>query len=807
MNIHEKENLGKLRSYLPGCTVLLKKNGAFPLDGPCRIEAVGSGVRYTVKGGTGSGEVNSRYFVNIEKALMNAGFELSNMDWSTAYGSYRDEAKAEFIAGIRKKARKEKMNILSASMGAVMKEPEYSIPLRFNADAAIYVVSRISGEGNDRLPEKGDFRLTDSEVRDILALNDHYKKFMLVINAGGPVDLSPVMEAGNILVLSQLGVETGSALADILLGKNYPSGKLATTWARSGDYCRIGDFADINDTRYREGIYVGYRYFNMSGVRPLFPFGYGLGYSDFELVTEKVSCEFGEFSVSVKVKNTGSFRGREVVQVYAACPQGRLDKESRRLTGFVKTGELAPGEEETVTVRFTAEDLASYDESRSCYLLEKGRYIILTGTDSENISPAAVYELDDDFEIRQVSNLFGQTDFKDLNNPDGSNGFDIEGLSVNKMDLEDVQTEIVTYGTNTPEPDSRIAGLSDRDLAYLNIGAFDPKGSISGVIGDAGTTVPGAAGETCCLYEDKGISRITMADGPAGVRIAKQYYEDKKGKHAIGSAIPEGMVELMPEIAKRIVNRTGAAKKGAEIFEQYATAIPIATAVAQSFDTDFASICGDIVGSEMEVFGVDLWLAPALNIHRNVLCGRNFEYYSEDPLLSGKMAAAMTKGVQSHEGCGVTLKHFAANNQETNRYASNSMVSERALREIYLRGFDICVRESDPAAVMTSYNLLNGVHTCESRELVTAVLRDEMGFDGLVMTDWWVGGDMLLNRKSKYGTPDPALVAASGHSLFMPGCRKDLRRIMAGLKKGTVTRKQLEENAFWLLHVAGRLGK
>ena len=209
----------------------------------------------------------------------------------------------------------------------------------------------------------------------------------------------------------------------------------------------------------------------------------------------------------------------------------------------------------------------------------------------------------------------------------------------------------------------------------------------------------------------------------------------------------------------------------------------------------------------MEVFGVDLWLAPALNIHRNVLCGRNFEYYSEDPLLSGKMAAAMTKGVQSHEGCGVTLKHFAANNQETNRYASNSMVSERALREIYLRGFDICVKESDPAAVMTSYNLLNGVHTCESRELVTAVLRDEMGFDGLVMTDWWVGGDMLLNRKSKYGTPDPALVAASGHSLFMPGCRKDLRRIMAGLKKGTVTRKQLEENAFWLLHVAGRLGK
>ena len=409
--------------------------------------------------------------------------------------------------------------------------------------------------------------------------------------------------------------------------------------------------------------------------------------------------------------------------------------------------------------------------------------------------------------IRQLSSITGRTDFEDLTNRGIFKGFDTEGLPVNKLDLDEVQTEIVLYGTNTPEPDSRLDGLTDRDLAYLNTGAFDPKGSISGVIGDAGTTVPGAAGETCKLYEDRGISRITMADGPAGVRIARQYYVDRKGKHAIGSAIPEGMIELMPGIAKRLVNRTGTAKKGAEIIEQYATAIPIATAVAQSFDTDFARMCGDIVGSEMEIFGVNLWLAPALNIHRNVLCGRNFEYYSEDPVVSGKMASAITSGVQAHKGCGVTIKHYAANNQETNRYANNSMMSERALREIYLRGFEICIRESDPAAVMSSYNLLNGIHTCESRDLITAVLRDEMGFDGLVMTDWWVGGDMLLNKKSKYSTPEPDLVAASGHSLFMPGCRRDMRKILSGLKLGTVTRRQLEENACWLLHVADRLGK
>ena len=806
MNAYEKEHLDMLRGYLPGCTVLLKKNGAFPLDGPCRIEAVGSGVRYTVKGGTGAGEVNSRYFCSIEKGLLDAGFRISNMIWSTVYGSIRSKAKKQFIADVRRKARKQKISVLAASMGAVMKEPEYDIPLRFNADAAIYVVSRISGEGNDRLPEKGDVLLTDSEVRDILALDEKYDKFMLVINAGGPVDLSPVMSVGNILVLSQLGVETGSALADILLGKGYPSGKLSTTWARCGDYSSIGGFGERDDTEYREGIYTGYRYFDMAGVKPLFPFGYGLGYTDFELEPESAGCAFGEFSVSVRVRNTGESKGRETVQVYAACPKGRLDKEVKRLAGFAKTGELSPGEEETVTVRFTAADLASYDEKRSCYVLEAGRYTILTGPDSENITPAAVFELEEEFEIRQVSNLFGSVPFRDAENSREFE-FDAEELPVKKFDIEDLQTEIVTYGTNTAGPDPRLDGMSDEDLAYLGIGAFDPKGSLAGVIGDAGTTVPGAAGESCSLYEDRGISRITMADGPAGVRIAAGYYVDRKGKHAIGSVVPEGMIEMMPGIVKHILVKAGAPKKGAEIFEQYCTAIPIATALAQSFDTDFVRMCGDIVGTEMEIYGVDLWLAPALNIHRSILCGRNFEYFSEDPLLSGRMAAAITSGVQSHLGRGVTIKHFAANNQETNRYANNSVISERALREIYLRGFEICIKESDPMALMTSYNLLNGTHTSESAALVTALLRDEFGFDGLVMTDWVVGGDLLLSKGSKYGTPDPALVAAAGHSLFMPGSRKDLNDLMKGLKAGSVTREKLTENAGWLLHVSDRLGK
>ena len=819
MERYERENIGRLRKHLSGCTVLLKKNGAFPLEKPCPIEAVGSGVRYTVKGGTGSGEVNSRYFINIEEGLMYAGFQLFNWDWATAYGYYRKEARDAFLSEIRAKARAEKVNPIMASMGAVMKEPEYDIPLNYTAQAAIYVVSRISGEGNDRLSEKGDFLLTDSEIRDILALDAKYNKFMLVINAGGPVDLSPVMSVGNILVLSQLGVETGSALADILLGKTYPSGKLTTTWAASGDYCDIGEFGEINETRYKEGIYVGYRWFDTAEKKPLFPFGYGLGYTDFALETESISCAFGEFEVKVKVSNTGNFAGREVVQIYAACPPGRLDKEVKRLIGFAKTGELAPGEEETVTVRFTVDDLASYDEGNAAYILEKGKYVILAGNSSECVKAVAVYELEDEFRLREARNLLGKPDFEDFaydrstaeNGGDPVKMFDAGELPVNTMDLSELQTEITAYGSNTIEIDPVLEELNDKELSYLNIGAFDPRSGLISVVGDSATTVPGAAGESCSMFEDKGISRIVMADGPAGVRIAPKYYEDKKGKHSLSSKIPESMLEILPDAVKTVMNISDSLKKlksrGVEIKEQYTTAIPIATAIAQSFDVDFARMCGDIVGAEMEIFGVDLWLAPALNIHRNILCGRNFEYFSEDPLVSGKMASALTQGVQAHKGCGVTIKHYAANNQETNRYANNSQVSERAMREIYLRGFEICVKESDPLSVMTSYNLLNGTHTSERRDLVTDILRDEMGFDGMVMTDWVIGDGMLLDKKSEYGVPDAAIVAAAGHSLFMPGCRKDLKEVFNGIKEGKVTREQLAENASWLIHAARRLGK
>lgn len=806
MNRYEKEHIERLRPYLSECTVLLKRNGAFPLDAPCTIAAYGSGVRDTVKGGTGSGEVNSRYFVSVEQGLRDAGFTIVNPFWPDMFKAFNEKAKKDFLAGIRKKARRDRTNIIAASMGAVMMQPDYIIPLDKTADAAIYVVSRISGEGNDRLAEKGDLKLTDSEVRDILALNECYERFMLVINAGGPVDLEPVMDAGNILVLSQLGVETGAALADILLGKAYPSGKLSTTWAVTEDYCTAGDFAERDETRYREGIYVGYRYFDSFGLEPLFPFGFGLGYTDFYFGKAKVSAEGPEVSLSAKIKNTGNFAGKETLQVYVSCPRGRMDRELKSLAGFTKTAELAPGKSCTAEVSFDIRDLAAFDEKSASYILEKGDYIVLAGPDSRAAEPAAVLRLASDFIVRRSANLFGGAGFEDLRSP-GLAAFDTKGLPVTELDLSECETFLPSAAICSEAGSGVLADMSGEDLAYLNVGNFDPAGKgLVSVIGDSSESVAGAAGESTKLFEDRGINNIIMSDGPAGVRIAKKYYEDGDGKHTIGSPLPESMTEMLPSLVRKIVAGEPKLKAGTEIKEQYCTAIPIATAIAQSWNTEFAGICGDIVGTEMEIFGIDFWLAPALNIHRSVLCGRNFEYFSEDPLLSGRFAAALTEGVQKHAGRGVTIKHYAVNNQETNRYANSSMVSERALREIYLRGFGICVREADPMAVMTSYNLLNGEHTSESRAL-TEVLRSEFGFDGLIMTDWVIGGDLLLAKGSKYGTPDAAKVAAAGCSLFMPGGKKDYKQIITGLRDGKVTERQLRENAGWLLHVLARLGK
>ena len=805
---YEKEHIGLLRDSLAECTLFLRQNGAFPLETPGRIAAYGNGVRHTVKGGTGSGEVNSRYSVNVEQGLKGAGFTITTGRWLDAFDQVEQDAQKAFVKEIKERAKKKHTMAILEGMGAVMPQPEYDLPLDGEGDTAIYVLSRISGEGNDREPIPGDIRLTDSEAKTILALDAKYEKFMLVLNVGGVVDLTPVKEVSNILVLSQLGVETGSVLADILLGRANPSGKLTTTWASWEDYCREGEFGDINDTRYKEGIYVGYRYFDTVGKKPLFPFGYGLSYTSFDIAVTGAAAEGDTIRIKAAVSNTGARAGREVVQVYVSAPAGRLDKPYQDLAAFAKTDLLEPGASQELTISFSLRDCASYDAQKESYVLEAGSYVVRVGDSSDHTQPAALVDLDGEAIVTKARNCLGETDFEDWK-PSGSETAAAEELSdITRISVAaaDIETVTVSYDQER-EINPRVKDLTVEELAYLNVGAFNPKAGALSVIGNAATNVAGAAGETTGILKEKGFPVLVMSDGPAGLRLAKEFYRDEKGAHGIGSSmVPESFLPFLPAPARFIMNLIGGSgkpKKGQKVEYQYATAIPIGTAIAQSFNLPLAESYGSIVGDEMERFGVHLWLAPALNIHRDIRCGRNFEYYSEDPLISGKTAAAITRGVQRHPGCGTTIKHYAANNQEKNRYCNNSIVSERAMREIYLKGFGICVRESQPHALMTSYNLLNGVHTSEHRGLIEDILRCEYGFKGIVMTDWIV--DMAQDKQSLHRMPIAAEIAKAGGDLVMPGSKGDFDSIVKAAKSGELELRQLQINATRVLRKAEEL--
>ena len=794
MEAYETDHLAAVRALAPECMVLLRSNGAFPLAEPGEIALFGSGARHTVKGGTGSGDVNSRHVTTIEEGLEAAGFTIVTRPWLEAYDRIRLRAHEDFIADIRAEAAERGLPAIMVGMGSVMPEPEYTIPLVIPAGtdphAAVYVLSRTSGEGSDRTPEAGDLSLTNTEIRDILALNERFERFLLVLNVGGVVDLSPLDDVANILLLSQLGATVGDAFADVLLGRAYPSGKLATTWAAWDEDDQIGDFGDPDDTHYREGVYVGYRFYDSVGKEPLLPFGFGMGYTTFDVQIRQVSLDCARVSIDVDVTNIGGYPGKETIQVYASVPAGRLDQPLQALAGFTKTDEIAPGATARITVDVDLTDLASYDEASHATILEAGRYLLRAGTSSRQLSPVAVVELAQDATVRHLAGDLGEPGFTDWK-PEVPAVLDIPaGLPVLTVDPADLRLP------DHAEPDEQSAlegfsealtfarGLCDDELVHIVLGDYRRGEESGSIVGAASTTVVGAAGQTTTRIP--GLPSIIMADGPAGLRLAPTYGVDAEGPFSLGdSSLPATFLELMDDAGREALGIADEPqpREPTEIREQYTTAIPIGTALAQSWNPVLAERLGDVVGAEMERFGIHLWLAPAFNLHRSVLCGRNFEYLSEDPLLAGRLAAAITRGVQSHPGRGVTIKHLACNNQETNRLNSNSRVSPRALRDLYLRAFEICVRQARPAAVMTSYNLINGVHTSESAQLLEVILRREWGFDGLVMTDWVVDG--MTHSDMKHPRATAAATIKAGNELFMPGGETDREDLLAALERGS----------------------
>ncbi len=790
---YEKRNLSQVRRLAPECVVILKKNGDFPLKAAGEIALYGSGARKTIKGGTGSGDVNSRFNISVEQGLVKAGFKITTGAWLDQYDAIIAEAHKAFIAGIKAKAKEMHTNAIMAGMGAVMSEPDYELPLDGEGDTAIYVLARNSGEGNDRIPEKGDICLSDTEIRDILACKEKYPHFMLVLNVGGVVDLTPVLDVENILYLSQLGSVTGDVLADIVLGKRYPSGKLASTWSAWEDYAAIGDFGDENETNYKEGIYVGYRYFDSVGKKALFPFGFGLSYTEFSSEVTSVFLEGTKVKVTASVTNTGAYPGKEILQAYVTCPWGILDQPYQKLAGFAKTAELAPGETGEVCICFKLEDLASYDAAKAAYVLEPGNYILRVGKDSADTEKAAVISLAEDVLVRPLKNVGGEPGFEDWKPENTWADEDLTGVEV--LEADPAAFASIEWPENHAPRASAMAlvkDLSDADLVYLTIGSFGGGGALS-VIGSASSRVAGAAGET--TDKISGVPAVVMADGPAGLRLSKEYTIGKDGKaKSIGSALPAGFEDLLPKAAVALMNLASKPGRNDIVLNQFCTSIPIGTALAMSWNPAVCEACGDIVGREMERFGVHLWLAPAFNIHRSPLCGRNFEYCSEDPMIGGLVGAAITAGVQKHPGRGTTIKHFFCNNQETNRYQSNSHVSERALREIYLKGFEICIRESAPAALMTSYNLVNGTHTSERGDILKGVLRDEWGYKGLVMTDWVIS--LMSSKKSTYRVAKSAPTVKAGNDVFMPGSASDYKGVLTALQgknaEFTLTREEVE---------------
>ena len=779
--------------------VLLKNEGQLlPLKEGSKVALYGVGASRTIKGGTGSGDVNERETVSIYQGMKNAGFEITTEDWIKDYDKKYQDARYAWRDEIENKASKledQVSGFFNVYSTTPFRMPAGAPVTKTDADVAIYILSRVAGEGADRFDEAGDYYLTEEEKKQLADICGMYKHVIVAVNTGGLADLSFMDEYANIEALLQIvqpGMEAGNAFADIISGKVTPSGKMTDSWAyKYEDYPNSKTFShnngNVDKEYYTEGLYVGYRYFDSFDVPVRYGFGYGLSYTTFETKVLSAVLKDNKIILETETTNTGNtYSGKEVVQLYATCPAGKLEKEYRRLAAFGKTGLLAPGQSEKMILEIALNRLTSYSESEAAWVLEKGSYVIWAGNSLESSLPCAVLTLDGDVVLTKTQNICPlKEELEEMKQSSEKMNQKLaallklteeKALPVMELKAADVATRVVEYYSNAEcvpaEAREFVDTLSTEKLVALASG--DPGKGQGCNLGSAGIAVPGSAGETNdCALED-GIPGIVLSDGPAGLRLMKHYnvYEGKIVNKPFKFTMEGGIF------------CEGEPADPGETWYQYCTAIPVGTLLAQSWDTALIEEVGEMIGGEMEEFSTTLWLAPGMNIHRNPLCGRNFEYYSEDPFVAGKIAAAMTNGVQKVPGCGTTIKHFACNNQEDNRMGSDSIVSERTLREIYLKGFEIAITESQPMSIMTSYNLINGVHAANCEDTCTKAARCEWGFQGMIMTDWTtteLGEDCTASGCMR-----------AGNDLVMPGAFSDRDNLNQELADGTLSMDDLK---------------
>ena len=751
-----KEHIALSKKAATEGIVLLKNDGTLPLSSTNTVALFGKATIEYIKGGGGSGDVHCPYIRNIYEGFLTKENENKISIYKPLAEFYKDYVRRENVNVLTQEQINARWDIvnnmefcterddMTYDTFAAMHVNEAEVPDELivsaaeNADTAIITLSRFSAEGVDRRPIKGDYYLSDLETALIDRCTELFRNVIIVINSGAVIDCEYFAENTGInavLFAWQGGMEGGSALADIICGDETPSGKLADTIAKSYDcYPTKEDFWECFDhVDYSDDIYVGYRYFETvpgaaSHVR--YPFGFGLSYTSFELSDIMCFCHSDKINVVLSVRNTGTVAGKEVMQVYYSAPQGKLGKPSMALAAFRKSKLLAPGEAETIFLSFPVSQMASFDDlgkiSKASYVLEKGNYSFYVGTSvRDTVKADFEYISEEDTVTEKLESRCKPWKLAKRMLSDGS----FEELPMGEPEY--YYGEVANTNAKAPENDV----IFDKVGTEISMEEFVKQLTIDELCFLVGGQPPTGVANTGCFG---GLSRINIpavptADGPAGLRL-----EPKTG-------IPT-------------------------------TAWPCATLLACTWNTELIEEVGAGGGSELRENNLGVWLAPALNIHRDPLCGRNFEYYSEDPLLAGKCSAAAARGVQSQKAA-VSIKHFACNNKEANRFASDSRLSERALREIYLKPFEICVKEADPWTLMSSYNLINGLHTSESYELLTCILRDEWGFKGMVVTDWGV-----KNR--------PVIEVKAGNDMKMHCGYPD--ELKEAYEKGELTRAELE---------------
>ena len=760
-----------------GIVLLKNENGALPIAKDKEIALFGLCSYRCFRLGWGSGDMMAQTISQINEGLKDAGYTL-NADIETTYLNYAKELPDQRLMNRSWDEwtwRQDEIKLDNAIIEASAKK----------SNVAVVTLGRNSGEAFDLKDEEGYFRLHQDEINLVKTVSKYFKQTILLLNTCGPLDLRAIDDCDiDAIVDASLGGEMfGFAVADVLSGKVTPNGKLTTTWAYKYEDYPTKEGITTKEVPYKEGIYVGYRYFDTFGVAPRYPFGYGLSYTEFASEVVDVELDGQIIDLTVKVTNIGKYSGREIIQCYLSAPSVKLEKAYQELCTYAKTDVLAPNESYELLLAFDLTEMASYDEERASFILEAGKYYLRVGNSSRSTKIACAINLNKEVICDVVKNRCTKLkDFKELSNK-GAIPYTYEGEKAEKesakvleFDCDAVETVVHNVIENNPPKllekknsehytlkdviegkatvEDVVAEFSNAELADILNGVIYEGSNANANVGSMSIKVRGAAGEMWSS-EKYQIPVNACADGPAGVRLA----------------IFTTPIDTDTDLSREVV------------------AYPSGTCVANSWDLEGARKFGECVRDDLIVSDIEGWLAPGINIHRNPLNGRNFEYLSEDPIVAGKIGAYITIGVQYDDnaestGKYTTVKHFACNNIEYERGVSDSQVSERALREIYLKGFKIAVEEGRPHAIMTAYNKINSTFASTNYDLLMGILRGEWDYEGIVMTDW-----------NPCANPQEHVHACN--DLIMPG--RFRKEIIEGLENGNVKKEEAQLCAVRLL--------